>query len=203
MTFEQIYKTRPDKKEVGSSGYSNMKHLYDYCMELEPEIIIESGVWKGNSSYLFRKALPRSTVICFDIDFSNLIWRCHSIDYFEYDIEESVFGELPDEDYVLFKYDVDEISDFIRFIVKDSILLFFDDHVNQEKRLKWLIKHKFRHAIFDDNIPSDKLHTVKNPASPTLEMLKEKGQLPELKQYKVLPNLADNKKNTYLTYIEL
>ncbi len=181
MTFEEIYNTRPDKKEVGSSGYSNLKHLYDYCMKLKPLAIIESGTWKGNSSYLFRKACPDALIGCFDIDFSNLKWKDDTIQYFELDIE-TTGGHLYDTDGVLF---------------------FFDDHINQQQRLNWLIRCGHRHAIFDDNIPSHKLHTVRNPASPTLEMLKEKGQLPKLKQYKVLPNLVKDKKNTFLTYIEI
>lgn len=29
MTFEKIYNTKPDKHDIGSSGYSRLKHLYD------------------------------------------------------------------------------------------------------------------------------------------------------------------------------
>lgn len=181
MTFEEIYASRPDKKEVGSSGYSNLKHLYDYCILLKPKIIIESGTWKGNSSYLFKMACPDAVIICYDIDFSKLMWRHQKIIYNEFDIH----------------------NHFHYFENTDDVLLFFDDHINQKKRLKWLIENDFKHVIFDDNIPSGELHTVKNPARPTLQMLKEKGKLPKLKQYKVLPNLIEDKKNTYLTYIEI
>ena len=181
MTFQEIYDTRPDKQEVGSSGYSNLKHLYDYCIKLKPDIIIESGTWKGNSSYLFHKACPNAVIICHDINFSNLMWKNNRINYREKDIEE-------------YLYQPPTIK---------QVLLFFDDHINQEQRLKWLIKNKFKHVIFDDNTPTSNLHEYKAPPVPTLEILREQGKLPPLKQYKVLPFLGKSKRNTFLTYIEI
>ena len=83
-TFEEIYASRPDKREVGSSGYSNLKNLYDICERLQPELIVESGTWKGNSSWLF---FHFAKVWCFDIDFSNLMFNHSDILYKEQDIE--------------------------------------------------------------------------------------------------------------------
>ncbi len=179
MTFLDIYNTRPDKKGVGSSGFSQLMHLYNYCLKIKPEVIIESGTWKGQSSYLFFKACPNANIYCFDLDFSNLFWKNDKINYKEHDITEK---EIPN-------------------ISNKRHLIFFDDHINQEQRLNWAIKTGFKNIIFDDNIQENKLHEFKNPPIPTLEMLRAQNKLPNLKTYSILPFLG-GKRNTNLTYIE-
>ena len=186
MTFEEIYATRPDHKEIGSSGYSRMKHLYDICRRENPEIIIESGTWKGNSSYLFRKACPKATITCHDIDFSNLMWRDNSIFYIDRDLEEE--GHR---------------TDFMKpYYSKKNCLLFFDDHISQKQRIDWCIKNGYKKLIFDDNVSGKEADTLKNPASPTLQMINFKENY-EHKEYEILPYHGKEIRDTYLTWIRL
>lgn len=183
-TFEEIYSKRPDKNEFGSSGYSNLKNLYDLCVRLKPELIVESGVYKGNSSWVFRHFTE--SVVCHDIDFSNLLFKSDKIAYCEYDIEED--------------------KNFIKDGAFGHALFYFDDHISQKKRLKFLLDIGAKHAVFDDNQPSHIAKTLKNPASPTLEMLLENHDviMHEVKHYEVMPYHGNKSGvDTRLSYIEL
>lgn len=184
MTFDKIYQTRPDKKEVGSSGYSRLKNLFNLCKKIKPELIVESGTWKGNSSYLFRKACPDAKIYCFDINFSNLMWSDSSIQYIKKDIEI---------------YCSENNNTDFKFIPQKH-LVFFDDHINQQQRLQFCYKTGFKHLVFDDNLPANMVSKVKNPASPTLAMY---IKLPWfIKVYDSLP-FYGNDKFTFLTYVQL
>ena len=186
MNFKNIYNKRPDKVEIGSSGFSRMKNLHDYLYEFNPETIIESGTWKGNSSFLFRHACPNAEIICHDITFSNLMWRDTSIKYIESDIEKSDYSKMTQQQ-------------------KDKTLLFFDDHISQEKRLKWCIENGFKTMIFDDNVTEAEAKTLKNPASPTLEMINISDYWSGKYEYFVFPFLGKERLNrdTRLTLLKL
>jgi hypothetical protein len=179
MTFKEIYDTRPDKAEVGSSGYSNLKHLFHLVKEINPTIIIESGTWKGNSSYLFKHA-SNAEIHCYDIYFGNLMWSDKSISYFEFDITNEDFDWIEN---------------------KDDVLLYFDDHINQHKRIDWAIEKGFKNIIFDDNITTKEAKIRKNPASPTLQMIEFENNY-KYKEYQILPNLTDGR-DTCLTLVRL
>jgi len=183
-TFDEIYAGRPDKREVGSSGYSNMKNLYDICTELKPWAIFESGTWKGNSSWVFSHFAKKLS--CYDIDFSNLMWRGDNIDYWEQDIETNNI----------------RVGDG----AGNDILFFFDDHISQLQRLKWLISIGAKYAVFDDNQPTAICKTLKNPPSPTLTQLMEEHHpiFDEIQKYEVMPFHGDRRNfDTRLTLIEL
>lgn len=174
-SFEYIWTKRPDKKGKGSSNYSNLRNLYDICTELQPELIVESGSWKGNSSWLFSHF---ADVVCHDIDFSNLMWESPNITYIQEDIS---FFSYPKE-----------------------TLFLFDDHISHVKRLEWMINGGYKYAIFDDNQNSLVCETLKNPPSPTLEQLYEVNQeiTNRIKVYRVMPELA-GQFDTRLTYLEI
>lgn len=153
MNFKEAYATRPDQKDAGSSGYSRLKHLWDICKDLQPSRIIESGSWKGNSSYIFFHACPEAKLICHDIDLSNLMWRHPNIIYVEADITRMSYTGSYDD------------------------LVFFDDHVDQVSRLAWAVYHGFHHLIFDDNVDAAEAATLKAPPVPTLQMAGKGGKI--------------------------
>lgn len=180
--FNLIWKNRPDKRGSGSSKYSNCYYLYEMCKILNPKRIIESGTWKGQSSYIFKKICPDAEIICFDISFDNLIWNDDSIKYYEKDwMKVDIEGD------------------------RDSVI-YFDDHISQKKRLLQAHKRGFKHIIFDDNIPEKDLHLFKDPPTLTIENCfekKDKKVLPLIDIYEVKNNLNLKLRNTYLTYIKL
>lgn len=188
--LEQIIATRPDKHDVGSCPPWKLRHLYRICKALNPNLIIESGTWKGNSLWLFKHAFHNAIIHAYDIDFSNRLFIDDSIYYHEHDIENHNH---------YFKY----------HFINNTDLIFFDDHINQEKRLHWAFKNGFKHIIFDDNIPLNKIDLFGAAPIPTLEMLKEINKLPDfIAEYKILDYDGSHSKGrnggqTYLTYVKL
>lgn len=171
MNFKEAHATRPDQKDIGSSGYSRLKHLWTICKELQPTRIIESGSWKGNSSYIFFHACPEAQLVCHDINFSNLKWRHPNIKYIEADIETMPYEGGYDD------------------------LVFFDDHVDQMRRLNWAIQHGFHYLLFDDNVSAKEAAKLKAPPVPTLQMGGAGGT--------VLPYLGRDTRDTKLTLLKV
>lgn len=147
--FFEIYKQRPVTDNRGGSRFHNSFWLYTICSLLKPDVIVESGVWKGHSSWIFRKANPSAKLYCFDPCFDNLIYKDNQINYINND---------------WFNYDFKKID------ITNS-LCFFDDHVNQAKRVREAYDKGFRNIIFDDAPPVHKLYTFGFPPVPTINML--------------------------------
>lgn len=178
MTFQELYDQRPIVKNHGGSGYSNLKNLYDIIQDLKPKYIVESGTWKGQTSWLFNQF---ATVTCHDIQFAKLEWRSQDIEYVKEDISNYIY---PTED----------------------TLFFFDDHISQLARLKWLLDIGAEWAVFDDNQPRSIAETLKNPPSPTLQMLMDSNApiTKFIKEYRVMPfHGVDRNFNPRLTLIRL
>ena len=105
---------------------------YYILKKIQPKIVVESGVFKGFSTWLIENTLPNSKIISFDISFANLEYKSQKAEYNEFDIS---------------KYDWDKIEN------KKDVLFFIDDHQNYFKRVKFLYKKGFKHMIAEDNYP--------------------------------------------------
>jgi len=187
MDIEEIIRTRPDKSNFGGSAPWKLNHLYKICKEINPTTIIESGTWRGNSLWLFRNLNKEINLHSYEINYSTLMWEDNTITYHNYDIEK----------------------DSGKHQIKGNDIIFFDDHVNQKSRLEWSYKNGFKHIIFDDNVPSEKLHAFGMPPTPTISMLSETNELPEyvdffkILDYDLTDTKAINNGQTYLTYLKI
>jgi hypothetical protein len=181
MTFEEIFNKRPDKQDIGGSGYSRLKHIYDVCKEVKPEMVVESGTWKGNSSHMFYHACPGAEIHCYDIQFEALLWESKDINYHQVDIEQDGFN-----------YEFDP----------EKTIIFFDDHINQEQRLNWAIGKGFKMFLFDDNVPEEEAKVLKRPPVPTLQMIDFPNNY-EFEEHVIFPYLGNDTRQTYLTWIKL
>jgi hypothetical protein len=187
MNIEQIISSRPDTTNIGGSAPWKMRHLYEICKRLQPNLIIESGTWKGNSLWLLRKAFINSEIHSYDIDYSHLLWKDKTITYHNYDIS----------------------IDNKKFNPKYNDVIFFDDHINQKERLEWAYNNGFKNLVFDDNVPSSKLEAFGMPPIPTISMLQEQNRIPNYVDYFVILDYDNsdistrNKGQTYLTYLKI
>ena len=132
--FIQIYSERPIKKNIAGMGFSHMFAFYFMLKNLNPEFVIESGVLRGQGTWLIEKTLPNARILSIDI---NLHLR-------EYISNRAEYSSLD------FKF-----HDFSQ-IDPNKTLVFFDDHQNCIERLKeckWL---GIKHVIFEDNYPPGK-----------------------------------------------
>lgn len=134
--FEELYNKRPI---IDNSGGTNSSHLFPtfvYCKEKKPKLIIESGIWKGQGTWLFEKA-SNAKIISFDINLNNLQYRSDRATYLQQDIMTS------------------NIDDYIKDYHPDDILIFLDDHQDFNKRLGFFLDKGIKHIIYEDNYPPE------------------------------------------------
>ena len=130
--FLEIYKNRPIKNNQSGMKIDHCFALFCLLKKIRPNNVIESGVWKGQTTWLIKKVLKNSKIFSIDINLSNREVIYDDVKYLNNDIT---------------KYNWKKID-------KNKTLIIFDDHVCFSKRLNFLKKNKFKHIIFDDNLPN-------------------------------------------------
>ena len=126
--FIQLYERRPIKNNKGGMGFNNMFYFYLVLKNKEPSLVIESGVFKGQSTWLIENTLPKSQIVSIDIDLSQREFISSKSNYSNVDFKFHDFSKIPDD-----------------------TLVFFDDHVNHLDRL---IESKFfniKNIVLEDN----------------------------------------------------
>ncbi|KAF7135295.1 hypothetical protein RHSIM_Rhsim08G0225100 [Rhododendron simsii] len=144
--FVPIYETRPIKNNMYGMGFDHSFGLWFVARWLKPDLMIESGAFKGHSTWVLRQAMPDKPIVSLSprhpekylkkgpayvdgnctylagkefVDFGSLNWGS-----------------------VMKKHGITDLS---------RVLVFFDDHQNELKRLKQALKAGFRHLVFEDN----------------------------------------------------
>tara|TARA_B100000035_G_C20974122_1_gene542379 strand:- start:160 stop:1092 length:933 start_codon:yes stop_codon:yes gene_type:complete len=149
--YFELIKSSPVKIDGGGLGILNGLKLFIATKEINPDYIIESGVWRGFSSFIFNAASHDNTkIFSFDINLNKLVYK---------ESEKITF------------YEEDWFRKISRMnISKDRTLLFFDDHFPHSKRLIEAKKLGFKNIIFDDNYPIDQIFIDGWPPVPTIDM---------------------------------
>ena len=130
--FLEIYKQRPIKNNISGIGIEHAFALFTILRKIKPSFVIESGVFKGMSTWLIEKALPDSKIFCIEPNLDKIKYISKNAEYFQEDITFINWKNLD----------------------KENTLIFFDDHVCFSKRIDFLKKNNFKHITFDDNLPS-------------------------------------------------
>jgi hypothetical protein len=134
--FYELYKSKPNKGLTGSSGFNSLLSLFSFTQHIQPDLIVESGVFIGQSTWCLRNAAPDATINSFDIDLSHLQYTDPSVHFHEHDWSEF---QLPNFE-------------------PDRAICFMDDHVDQVRRLLECHERGFKYVCFDDNTPVEWLH---------------------------------------------
>lgn len=129
--FVRVYEKRPVKDNQGGMMAPHMFATWFMLRNLQPKVIIESGVWKGQGTWLIEQACPESQLHCIDINLKRLVYKSEKAIYYDQDFSTLTWNHKSTED----------------------ALLFFDDHMNALERLKTMRKLGFNRAIFEDNYP--------------------------------------------------
>ncbi|KAI0496767.1 hypothetical protein KFK09_023091 [Dendrobium nobile] len=146
--FVPIYETRPIKNNTHGMGFDHSFGLWFMARWLKPLLMVESGAFKGHSTWVLRQAMPETPIISLSprhpekylmkgpayvdgnctyfagkdfLDFGSINWRN-----------------------VLEKHGVSDIN---------QVLIFFDDHQNQLKRYTCMRSKVFNsggHSCFID-----------------------------------------------------
>ncbi len=122
-------------------------YLYYWVSELAPQMIVESGTWRGFSTWAMREAAPDAKIVSLDPIFA--LGYC-------LDATKIGTGYWPAD---LERMGTDFSCCGFEFMVKPKpSLVLFDDHQNKIHRLQQAIQKGFQHIIFDDNLPGEATH---------------------------------------------
>ncbi|GJV11757.1 hypothetical protein Tco_1353298 [Tanacetum coccineum] len=144
--FVPIYETRPIKNNMYGMGFDHSFGLWFIARWLKPDLMIESGAFKGHSTWVLRQAMPNTRIIS--------VTPRHPEKYLKkgpayVDGNCTYFAGKDFIDFgsidwatVMKKHGVTDLS---------RVLIFFDDHQNELKRIKQALKAGFSNLVFEDN----------------------------------------------------
>jgi hypothetical protein len=130
LLFER-YLSSPFRQRHGGTRFNGLAWLFVIAKAMKPEVIIDSGTYKGGSAWVFAQAVPEAKILSFDIDLSNLALRMDGVTYTQSDWTD---------------------FDWRNFDIAHG-LIYFDDHLDQARRLIEAAKVGLPVAIFDDDFP--------------------------------------------------
>lgn len=154
LEFMDVYSNRPFSNNEGGSGFHNSFWLYLIAKGLQPEVIIESGVWKGHTTWLLHQACPNAEIHAFDIDTHRIepgVRRINKITVHECDWLDK--------------------RDLLKELAKRPSMVFLDDHISHARRILEATDMGFDLVFFDDNPPVHLLYAYGRPPTPTLSMI--------------------------------
>jgi hypothetical protein len=129
--FYDEYLKSPFRHDFGGSRYNNLLWLYVFAKAYRPTAIIDSGTYWGASAWALSLGASEIPIHSFDIDLSRLKLHAKGVTYHESDWTEFDHASL-------------NLS---------RGLVYFDDHVDQAKRLIEASERRYPFAIFDDDFP--------------------------------------------------
>ncbi|MBM4107090.1 MAG: hypothetical protein FJ257_12575 [Phycisphaerae bacterium] len=129
--FLDLYPGRPVRANAGGMGINHCFGLFAVLRSRSPQLVVESGVWKGQSTWIIEQAVPAASIVCIDPRPDLREYSSKSAEYRTEDFAGIDWSQYPTSDAVCF----------------------FDDHQNEYSRLMELRWWGFRSAIFEDNFP--------------------------------------------------
>ncbi len=147
--FYALYPRRPVPDNEGGSNFNACLWLYIIGRALTPRLVVESGTWRGQSSWFWRAACPEAEIHSFDVSHALLEARAERVHYHLGDWTTAALGPVDPA----------------------RSLAFFDDHICQAARVAEAVERGFRTVLFDDNLPAHQLHAIGSPPVPTIAMV--------------------------------
>lgn len=147
--FAQVMTAKPFENSHGLHGTGAFT-LYYFMKTLAPSLVVESGFWRGFSTWLIGEAAPQARLVCIDpvLALQDFIDPAQYMPYYRdrealYLHEDFSCATLPAGD-------------------PETTVVFFDDHHNKVQRLLQARARGMRHVIFDDNMPFPYTHLSLN-----------------------------------------
>lgn len=121
---------------TGGMFLNNTIGLFAVASYIQPDCVIDSGTFTGNSAWALRQACPKARVISCDISHAALRKRVSGIEYRRSDWTDVPLVTGPES----------------------RTLAFFDDHVDQILRIEESQARGIRFLVFDDDVPVNACH---------------------------------------------
>lgn len=147
--FWTLIPTAPVRQRRGGSGFNGALQLYVAMRALAPRTVIESGVFRGLTTWVIRQACPDARIHCHDPDLSGLQYRDPGAGYSTADWSLADWSRLDPE----------------------TTVAFFDDHVSQGRRVIEARALGLPRLLFDDDAAGHRIHAHGGPAHPTIAMI--------------------------------
>ena len=101
--FFEVYSSRPFKSNTGGSGFHNSFWLFLSARAINPDLVVESGVWKSHTTWLLEQACPKAEVLGFDINLSRREGYQGKAQFFEKDWATYDFKNIdPERSFIFF-----------------------------------------------------------------------------------------------------
>lgn len=156
--FYAEWRGLPFRERQGGSRFNNLLWLHLIAKANAPDVIVDSGSFQGASAWALSRACPSARSLSFDIDLSQLKVKAAGVTYVQADWSTYPLAAAP----------------------SDRVLCYFDDHVDQVRRIIEAAERGCGLAIFDDDYPVTSYYAM----APT------PGVLPKL-EFALNPSLAD------------
>ena len=140
-SFKEFYKNRPIINNIHGMMFPHMFATYFILKKLKPKFVIESGIYKGQSTWLIENTLPECEILSIDIDLSKREYISKKAKYSDLDFKFHDFSKIPSQ-----------------------TLVFFDDHINHLERLQQSQFFNIKNIIFEDNYAANQgdFYTIKH-----------------------------------------
>lgn len=129
--FAELYDRRPIRDNKGGMLSPHAFLAWFVLKKLEPEVIIESGVWLGQGTWILEQACPNAELHCIEPNLDSIVYRSKKAKYY-------------DRDFSLIDW---------TGLQRDRSVIFFDDHQNAYERLRTCRWFGFKDLLFEDNYP--------------------------------------------------
>jgi hypothetical protein len=169
--FYQEFLERPFREPGGGSRFNNLAWLYLIARAMQPSLVIDSGTFRGASAWAF--SLAGVPVYSFDVDLSRLAHRAEGVLYTQ-------------SDWTAFNWEDKDLS---------HALVYFDDHLDQVRRLMEAARRGVPVAVFDDDFPLTSFAAMANRgnALPKIEFVLDD----DLRQFREISWLERGKRSVF------
>ena len=133
--FLEIFRQRPLLNNAGGIRFDHAFALWYTLQQLQPETVIESGVWNGQATWIIRQALPFARIICVDPSDRQKVKHA-GVEY------------MTGINFV----DIAKTQWKLKGVNPTRAVIFLDDHQSGYKRVFLQLRHQgFSEFVIDDN----------------------------------------------------
>jgi len=148
--FDLVFMQSPVTEHESGFGYNEGVFFYSILRIIKPQLVIESGVMKGFTTYIIDEATNNDCeIFSYDINFDNKVFSSKKAQYINSDISTNIPS-----------------------IKNKKVVALWDDHTSQLDRLKFSQEHNIEFNFFDDDLSLLNIHSDGWPPVPTISMLK-------------------------------
>ena len=130
--FLKLYRKKVVVNNDGGMKSPHMFATWFMLKKINPKNVIESGIWKGQGTWLIENAVPNASIFSIDLNLSLREYISDKVNYFDKDFSDIDWSIIAN---------------------KNDTVLFFDDHQNALQRIKKGKELGFKQYIFEDNYP--------------------------------------------------